>query len=301
MPSPSPRNGSDPTADPAGTTGAARTMTLSLETPGGTIAYRRLGPAVGRPLVLLNRFRGTMDDWDPAFLDRVAAHREVVVFDNLGVARSGGAAPATLRGWAKNVATFIHGLGYDLVDVLGFSFGGLVAQELTLAEPNLVRRLLIVGSGAGHVDGWNVNPEAISVATKPVNSDEDFLVLFFRDTPASQAAGRAYLARLRERPDAFAALVNEPAWKAMLAASSNVGTPETSLLKRSGAIRQPVLIANGIEDIMIPTYQSYALAQVVPNARLVLYPDSGHGFLFQYPEHFGDEVVRFLEDEDSPT
>ena len=269
-----------------------RTQTVSV----GSIpyAYRSLGKPSGTPLILINRFRGTMDEWDPAFLDHIAAERHVVIFDNAGVARSGGEAPARMADWAANAAKFIETLGYRQVDVLGFSFGGLVAQELTLRRPELVRRLIIVGSGAGYVEGANLSAKAIEVATKPVNTDEDFLYLFFKDTPTSQAAGREHLARLRLRADAFSERVSEKAWKAMLSAGSDVGTPDTSLLRRVGSIRQPVLIANGNEDVMIPTYQSYALAQAIPNARLIVYPDSGHAFLFQYSKEFGDEVLRFL-------
>lgn len=273
--------------------------TLAVETAAGRIAWRRLGPEAGVPLVFLNRFRGTMDDWDPALLDRIARERGVIIFDAPGVARSGGTPATTLVGWAANAASFIRALGLDRVDLLGFSFGGLVAQELTLAEPALVRRLVIAGSGAGHVEGAGVNPAAIAVATKPVNTDADFLYLFFRDTPSSQAAGEAYRARLRQRADAFVALADQAAWLGMLSAASDVGTPETSLLTRVGAIRQPVLVANGVEDIMIPTFQSFALTQAIPDARLVIYPDSGHGFLFQHAAAFGDEVCRFLAEPDA--
>ena len=276
--------------------GAASVETLTIDVGGVPFAYRSIGEPCGTPLVLVNRFRGTMDEWDPAFLDRVASGRHVIIFDNSGVARSGGEAPHRLTGWAANVAAFGNALGYDQVDLLGFSFGGLVAQELTLQRPEFVRRLIIAGSGAGYVEGANVNPKAIEVATKPANTDEDFLYLFFKDTPTSQSAGRAHLARLRERADAFSERVSEPTWKAMLSAGSDVGKPETSLLHRVGAIRQPVLVANGVEDVMIPTYQSYALAQAIPDARLIIYPNSGHAFLFQYPEEFGDEVLRFLND-----
>lgn len=259
-------------------------------------AYRRLGPPSGVPLVCLNRFRGTMDDWDPLFMDRLASDRPVILFDNAGVARSGGSAATTMQGWAGNAADFTDAMGLGQVDLLGFSFGGLVAQELALLRPELVRKLAIVGSGAGHVEGADVRPEAIAVATKPVNDDEDFLFLFFRPSATSREAGRAYLARLRQRADAFETLVSEQAWHAMLAAAATVGTPETSLLARAGAITHPVLIANGIEDAMIPTYQSFALAQVIPQARLLLYPDAGHAFMFQYPEHFAAELSRFLDE-----
>ncbi len=282
---------SGPAPPPCGATCA---QTLFVKAGDVSYAYRSFGPEGDTPLILLNRFRGTMDEWDPAFLDRLATARHVVIFDNVGVARTNGTASARLAGWAEGAADFIDSLGYDKVDLLGFSFGGLVAQELTLEHPELVRRLIIAGSGAGYVEGANLGAEAIEVATKPVNSDDDFLFLFFRDTPSSQAAGRAHLARLRERADAFAATVSEETWKAMLSAGSDVGTAETSLLNRVGAITQPTIVANGVKDVMIPTYQSFALAQAIPNARLIIYPNSGHAFMFQYSEIFGDEVIRFL-------
>ena len=282
------------------TCGASCVGTRTVNVGGIPYAYRSLGNPSGTPLVLINRFRGTMDEWDPAFLDHIAAGRHVIIFDNAGVARSGGEAPARMADWAANSAKLIETLAYRQVDVLGFSFGGLVAQELTLQRPELVRKLIIVGSGAGYVEGANLRAKAIEVATKPVNTDEDFLYLFFKDTPTSQAAGREHLARLRLRADAFSERVSEKAWKAMLSAGSDVGTPDTSLLRRVGSIRQPVLVANGNEDVMIPTYQSYALAQAIPNARLIIYPDSGHAFLFQYLKEFGDEVLRFLGTEEQP-
>lgn len=281
---------------PSAVCGAVCVETQTVQAGDVTYAYRSLGTPGATPLILLNRFRGTMDEWDPAFLDRLATSRHVILFDNVGVARTNGTASERLTGWAEGAAAFIAALGHDQVDVLGFSFGGLVAQELTLQNPTLVRRLVIVGSGAGYVEGANLSAKAIEVATKPVNTDEDFLFLFFRDTPTSRAAGVAHLARLRERADAFAATVGPETWMAMLSAGGDVGTAETSLLHRAGAISQPVLVANGNEDAMIPTYQSYALAQAIPNARLMIYPDSGHAFMFQYPEAFGDEVIRFLAD-----
>ena len=133
------------------------------------------------------------------------------------------------------------------------------------------------------------------MATKPVNDDADFLFLFFEDTPSSQAAGRAYRDRLRRRPDAFARVVDAGAWQAQLRAAQGVASPATSLLPRLAAITQPVLVANGRRDIMVPSYASFAMAQALPDARLVIYPDSGHGFLFQYPIAFADEIDRFLQ------
>ncbi|MBA4808902.1 MAG: alpha/beta hydrolase [Brevundimonas sp.] len=278
--------------------GSCRTVcveTRFVETGGVRYAYRVIGDADGPPLVMMNRFRGVMDEWDPAFVDRLADSRTVILFDNAGVARSSGTPSPRLAGWADNTAAFVAALGYKKVDVFGFSLGGLMAQELAYRHPSLVRRLIIAGSGAGYVEGYNVRPEAIAVATKPVNVEEDFLYLFFRNTPTSQAAGRAHLARLRQRQDAFASLVSADAWRAMLSAASDVGTPETSLLNRAPDLKIPVLVANGVEDVMIPTYQSFALAQALPNATLIVYPDSGHAFMFQFPEAFAAEVNRFLE------
>lgn len=269
--------------------------TRFVEADGVRYAYRLVGSGNGPPLIMLNRFRGTMDEWDPAFVDALAGQRTVILFDNAGVARSSGTASPRLTGWADSAAAFIGALGYQQADVFGFSFGGLVGQELAHRRPDLVRRLVIAGSGAGYVEGANVRPEAITVATKPVNVDEDFLYLFFRNTPTSQAAGRAHLARLRQREDAFSARVSETTWRAMLSAGADVGTAETSLLNRASDLKIPVLVANGVEDAMIPTYQSFALAQALPDATLILYPDSGHAFMFQFPERFAAEVDRFLD------
>lgn len=270
--------------------------TRFVEANGVRYAYRIIGDEAAPPLLMLNRFRGTMDEWDPAFIDALAANRQVILFDNVGVARTSGAASPRLAGWADGAAVFIEALGHGQVDVFGFSFGGLVAQELAYSRPDLVGRLVIAGSGAGYVEGASVRAEAIAVATRPVNVDEDFLYLFFRDTATSQAAGRAHLARLRQRPDAFEVVVSESTWRAMLSAGSDVGAPETSLLRRAPGLDKPVLVANGVEDVMIPTFQSFALAQALPNARLVIYPDSGHAFMFQHVEAFAGEVERFLQE-----
>ena len=280
--------------------GAACVETQFLDVGSVRYAWRRLGPAGKPPLVMVNRFRGTMDEWDSAFIDALARNHDVILFDNVGVARTNGVASDHLTGWADGAAAFIDALGLSSVDVFGFSFGGLVSQELAYRRPDLVRRLVIAGSGAGYVEGANLSPEAIRVATKPVNDDEDFLFLFFRQTPTSQAAGRAHLARLRQRSDAFEALVSAPTWRSMLSAGSDVGTAQTSLLNRAPTLHIPVLVANGVQDNMIPTFQSYALAQALPEARLVIYPDSGHAFMFQHVEAFAAEVTAFLDEPAAP-
>jgi pimeloyl-ACP methyl ester carboxylesterase len=283
-------------AAPQGATVSAPTSTVEIDR--AQIAYRVIGPRSDVPLLLLNRFRGTMDDWDPALIDRVARQRKVIMFDQPGFSRSTGSAPDSLTGFAASAARLVTALGYRQVDVLGFSMGGTVALQFALDHPGLLRRLVIAGSGPGfvpHLPPPPVGAERIwPVATKPVNDDADFLFLFFEDTPASQAAGRAYFDRLRQRKDAFVRPVAQPAWEAQLKSAMAVGSEATSLLPRLAAIRQPVLVANGRQDIMVPTYASLAMTQALPNARLVVYPDSGHGFLFQYPDVFADEVLRFL-------
>ncbi len=288
-------------AEPAAASESATALTaptLTIVVDGALIAYRVLGPRSGVPLLLLNRFRGTMDDWDPVLIDRLATQRPVILFDQPGFARSSGTPPDSLATFAQSAVRLLDALGHRQADVLGFSMGGTVALQLALDHPQRLRRLVVAGSGPGFVPNLPPAPPASDrvwpVATKPVNDDADFLFLFFEDSARSQAAGRAYRDRLRQRRDAFAKLVEPTAWQAQLKSAMAVGTEATSLLPRLGGIGHPVLVANGRRDIMVPTYASYAMAQAMPDARLVIYPDSGHGFLFQYPEAFADEVLRFL-------
>jgi pimeloyl-ACP methyl ester carboxylesterase len=284
-------------AAPGSATLSAPTSTVEID--GARIAYRLVGRPGSVPLLLLNRFRGTMDDWDPALIDRIAAQRPVLMFDQPGFSRSTGTPPDSLAGFAASAARVVAALGHRHVDVLGYSMGGTVALQFALDHPGLLRRLIVAGSGPGfvpHLPPAPVGSDKVwPVATKPVNDDADFLFLFFEDTPASQAAGRAYRERLRQRKDAHAHPVAPAAWQAQLKSALAAGSEATTLLPRLGAIRQPVLVANGRQDIMVPTYASLAMMQAMPRARLVVYPDSGHGFLFQYPHEFADEVLRFLQ------
>ena len=201
--------------------------------------------------------------------------------------------------FASSAAQVLLALGFEQVDVLGFSMGGTVALQFVLDYPQMTRRLVIAGSGPGFVpdvppgevvDATRVWP----IATKPVNDDADFLYLFFENTTTSQAAGKAYLARLNARRDAFTRQVGPDAWQAQLRSAQAVGSADRSLLPKLASVRHPVLVANGRHDIMVPSFASYAMAQRLPDARLVIYPDSGHGFLFQHAETFADEVLRFL-------
>lgn len=286
-----------PGADLAATTTSAETRFVQVGPH--RFAYRELGPRGGTPLVLFNRLRGTMDHWDPAFVDRLATDRHVILFDHVGLARSSGPLAGDYAGFAAGAAGFLRALGHEQVDALGFSFGGPVVLQMALDHPSLVRRIVIAGSTPGFVPGDAPRngpvPEKVwQTAFKPVNDDDDFLYLFFSESEASRAAGRAYFARLEARADRFQAQVSEAGWKSQIAAAQGIAKAETTLLHRLGGIRQPVLVANGNNDIMTPTYGSYAMFQALPDARLLLYPDSGHGFLFQYPEDFAGEVQQFL-------
>lgn len=279
--------------------GSAGTPTRVIDVGGNAISYRDIGPRSGTPLLLINRFRGTMDHWDPKLVDKIASERRVIMFDQPGFARSTGTPPDNLRSFASTAVEVAKKLGVEKFDLLGFSMGGTVALQLLLDHPGSVRRAVIAGSTPGFVPGdipsnITAGNEVWSVATKPVNSDEDFLFLFFESSDTSQKAGREYLARLTKRKDAFAKQVEAAAWQAQLKSASGVREASTSLLPRLKEIRHPVLITNGRHDIMAPTYASYAMAQELPNAWLKIYPDSGHGFLFQYADEFGEDVLRFL-------
>ncbi|KAB2896761.1 MAG: alpha/beta hydrolase, partial [Kofleriaceae bacterium] len=183
-------------------------LTRFVEASGVRFAYRRFGAPEGVPLVLLNRFRGTIDHWDPALLEVLAAERPVIVFDSAGVGFSSGDAAPDIAGAARYAAAFIDALGLRQVDVLGWSMGGAVAQQLALDRPELVRRIVLAGTGPGGVAESPRAPEKVwQVAAKPVNDDEDFLYLFFNDSPTSRAAGRASLRRIAQRLDASGAAV----------------------------------------------------------------------------------------------
>lgn len=285
-------------ATDSATTSTAPTLRMDID--GQEIAYRTIGSGAGVPLLLLNRFRGTMDHWDPMLIDRIASRRQVIMFDQPGFARSPGTPADSLEAFAAMAARVVGALGHSQADVLGFSMGGTVALQMVLDHPAMVRRLVIAGSGPGHVADapasvQPTDPRVWQVATKPVNDDEDFLFLFFEPSATSRSAGEAYLARLKARKDAFEQHVGPAAWQGQLNGARSVGSADTSLLPKLGTVPHPVLVANGRHDIMVPTYASYAMTQALPNAKLIIYPDSGHGFPFQYPEDFANDVLRFLD------
>lgn len=273
---------------------SAHAPTQFVDSTNARFAYRRFGAPAGVPLVLALRFRGTMDHWDPAFLDELADEREVIIFDNIGHSRSSGTAPTTMDALAAGLIEFVDALGLTKIDLLGWSLGGIVVQAATLARPDLVRRLVVAGSSpGGGVPGMPApDPRVWQVATKPVNDDGDFLYLFFPDDGAGHALGVQSLRRLDPRVLADEHTpVSLETMQAQLAVIASTGS---SVWDRLSEIRIPVLVANGAHDRMIDSYATYAMAGRLADAKAVLYSDAGHGFLFQHIDDFAGEVLHFL-------
>jgi pimeloyl-ACP methyl ester carboxylesterase len=237
------------------------------------------------------RLRGTMDHWDPALLDRLATRREVIAFDNRGTSASTGVAPDTIEGLADGAIAFLRSLGLNQVDVLGWSMGGIVAQGVALRAPDLVRRLIVAGSSAGGVPDLPPPPPKVNeVLAHEVNTDEDFLALFYPETEKARAAGLASLRRIDYRLTESKAQVRPETYRAQLAAIGSFA----GFWERQEELTLPVLVANGAHDGMIHAYATYAMSQRLPNAKVMLYSDAGHGFLFQHIDDFTNEVNLLL-------
>jgi pimeloyl-ACP methyl ester carboxylesterase len=262
---------------------------------GTTYAYRRYGKPGTVPVVFFQHFRGNLDNWDPALVDDIAAEREVLLFDAGGVGLSTGPAATSFAASGRDALAFIDALGLTSVDLFGFSIGGFVAQEVALQRPHLVRRMILAGTGpqgGREMHGW-IN-EARAHAMKDVQGAEDILYLFFGPSQASQAKGMEFVDRIFTRTEDRDTLPDLAVRDAQSAAIIEWGIRDFARLARLASIQAPTLVANGDNDIMIPTVNSYLLAGHLPNARLTIYPDAGHGFLFQYPHEFAAETNAFL-------
>jgi pimeloyl-ACP methyl ester carboxylesterase len=274
--------------------------TQYVEANGVRFAYRRFGKPDGVPLVFNMHFTGTMDHWDPTVTDGFAKDREVIVFDNAGVSSSSGEIPTSIEEMGANAINFVKALGLKQVDVLGFSIGGLVAQEITLQAPDLVRRLVLVGTGPRGGESMDTGtPEGQKIFGASYEKPDDlWLSVFFTPSQASQAAGRAFLKRFRLRTKDRDPEVNEKVGPAQRAAIAKWGAKRERPYDYLKTIRQPTLVVNGSNDVIIYTINSYILQQNLPNAQLILYPDSAHGSQYQYPGLFVRHVSMFLSAND---
>jgi pimeloyl-ACP methyl ester carboxylesterase len=283
------------------TTATATALTVenrSLEIDGATLRYRRFGESASGalPLLCLQHFRGNLDNWDPALVDLLAADREVILLDNRGVGGSTGVVPDNVDDMARDALRFIDALEIRQTDLLGFSLGGYIAQEIALVRPRLVRKLVLAGTapqGAPGIHRWS--DEVYELATPDVPNPEGFVRLFFSGTEEARAKGGEYFARISARSAEPDEQTDLAARDAQLEAITRWGIPEPSKLARLSGITQPTLVAGGDNDKMMLTENSRLLAEHLPNARLRIYPDSGHGFLDQYPEQFGEDVRAFLD------
>jgi pimeloyl-ACP methyl ester carboxylesterase len=272
--------------------------TLFLSTPLETYAYRRFGGGAAPPLVLLQHFTGTLDNWDPALTDALAGTREIILFENAGVGRSTGRVPETIAGMAAHVFAFVDALGLTRVDLLGFSLGGMVAQEVALARPALVRKLLLVGTAPeGGEDVMHLEkPELARILQDPdLPGLQKLVKLFFAPSASSQAAGQAFVARLSARSEDREPVAGPEVAQAQVAAFRAWERVNGTRFAKLKQISQPTLVVNGMLDSMIPVRNSYLLAEHLPKAMLLTYPDAGHGSLFQFHESFATQAALFLD------
>jgi pimeloyl-ACP methyl ester carboxylesterase len=271
---------------------------LSVDGPSATFRYRRVGPRGGVPLVLFNRFRGTIDWWDPEFLGYLAADHDVIVFDNVGIGYTTGEPSDSIDGFADGAIEFIEALGLFEVDVLGWSLGGVVAQEVARRRPELVRRVVVAGSGPGGVVPGTppMSDRVLTIMAKPEADEEDMLYLWYPETDAARSAGHTHLDNVSEQVAHGPALSDAAAEAQLTAIGQLLAVPFDEVQTKLEGIKQPVLYANGMQDVMVSALASYAAVQHLTDGTLLLYGDAGHAFLFQHAKAFTTAVADFLAD-----
>ena len=265
-------------------------------------AYRRFGEGRGLPLLFLQHFTGTLDNWDPAVTDPLATGREVILFESAGLGRSTGEVPPTVAGMAEHSMAFLDALGLKTCDVLGFSLGGMVAQQMVLDRPSVFRRMILAGTAprGGELIMHLDKPSLAKPLADPNLKGYDVLQkIFFAPTETSQAAGAAFIKRLMLRRDDREPVSGPKVAQAQMAAFRDWEKFSGERFADLKGIRQPTLVVNGVHDEMIPVRNSYWLGENLPNAVLMTYPDSGHGSLFQFHDAFTGQAAAFLAS-DSP-
>ncbi|MEE2057068.1 alpha/beta fold hydrolase [Rhodococcus artemisiae] len=281
------------TGNDAVVTSYAKASTLTITAGDVTYAYRELGPKGGIPVVFFVHLAANLDNWDPRIVDPIAKERHVIAFGNRGVGASTGTVPDTIETMAADAATFITALGLEEVDIFSFSLGGMIAQELVIRHPELVRRLILTGTGPA--GGKGIDKVARTTyydmlrATLTRSDPKEFL--FFNRNSTGKRAARAFVERLEERTADRDTSVSVKAFRAQLEAIKRWGRSTPADLS---TISQPTLIANGDHDRMVPSNLSEDLHRRIPGSELVIYPDSGHGGIFQYHDTFAPAFVEFL-------
>jgi pimeloyl-ACP methyl ester carboxylesterase len=272
--------------------------TQFVETQGIRYAYRRFGQPGTVPLLFLEYFNSNMDGWDPAVTNGLATDHEVILFDNAGVAASGGETTNTVMEMTPHCVAFCRALGLEAINIVGFSLGGMIAQQLALDQPDLVRRLILLGTAPRGGEGLTFTELSSEEQTDPVAF---LLGAFFSPSEASQEAGREYLKRLESRKEDRDLPVSRNSVVAQLAAIREWGTiPATGRYSTLKDITHPTLIVHGNKDIVVPPINAFILAEHLPNAQLIVYSDSSHGAQYQHAKIFLEHVELFLSDRDSP-
>lgn len=278
---------------------AINAPTQSVVANGITFMYRRWGKQEGLPLVFNQHFTGNLDNWDPAVLDGLAREREVILFNNAGVASSSGEVPSTFEGMARNAEAFIDALGLRKIDLLGFSIGGMVAQQIVVDRPELVRKLILIGTAPRNHDAGggqgHITPETAAIFGATYNPPENlWLKVFFTDSERSQQAGQSFLRRYLSRTENRDLPVSDKVAPAQIAAVGAWGVHPGERFAYLKSIQQPTLVVSGNHDVIVYTVNSLHLVQNMPNAKLILYPDANHGSWYANNEDFVFEANRFL-------
>jgi pimeloyl-ACP methyl ester carboxylesterase len=264
-----------------------------IDAGGVRFAYRQLGPDTGVPVVFLTHLAAVLDNWDPRVVDGIAAKHPVITFDNRGVGASSGSTATTIEEMASDAVTFIRALGFNQVDLFGFSMGGMIAQVIAQQEPQLVRKMIVAGTGPAGGEGIDkvTRISYLDTARGLLTHQDPKQFLFFTRTPNGRRAGKEFLARLEERTNDRDKAISVRAFRAQLKAIHRWGQQNPADL---ASIRQPVLVVNGDSDKMVPTENTVDLDRRLPNSQLVVYPDAGHGGVFQFHEDFVKRALEFL-------